>query len=767
MKLTHLNSIILAGIIALFATLQSCQTKSVEDQPSIKENSAPLVSYVDPFIGTADHGHVYPGATVPFGMVQLSPDNGTQGWDWCSGYNWADSMIVGFSHTHLSGTGIGDLCDISFMPATGKIDFSSASEPRNSSYAAAFSHDNETAQPGYYQVSLDNGISVELTASTRVGMHQYTFPENADATILIDLGFAINWDRPIETQLHIQPDKSLVTGYRISEGWAKDQRVYFAASFSEPFNNYVLADSTSLKDQDLVEGTKVRAQLSFNDTKKVTIKVGLSTADEAGALAALNEIPGWNINNQKRKASDLWEKELSKIKIESDQTELKRIFYTSLYRTCLAPVVMSDANGKYKGLDGKVHKADGFTKYDIFSLWDTFRAANPLYTIIQKDKINDHIQSMLVHYEQYGLLPVWSLLGNETNTMTGYHAIPVIVDAYIKGFREYDVEKAYEAVKASAMQDIRGSQYYREYGYIPYDKEGQSVTKTLEYAYDDWCIAQFAKALGKDADYNQYMKRAEAYRHFFDASTGFMRAKYANGKWKVPFDPQYSSHDFSVAEYTEGNAWQHSWFVPHNPKGLIELHGGDAPFVQKLDSLFSADSEIKGDFASADISGLIGQYAHGNEPSHHIAYFYNYAGMPWKSQEKVREIMHSQYNDTPTGLCGNEDCGQMSAWYVFSAMGFYPVNPAQSVYVIGSPLFERIKIEVGPGKYFHLNAKGTSNENMYVKSVKWNGAIYDNSYITHQMIMDGGELELEMTNQPNPKWANDEGNRPPSMTLSD
>lgn len=767
MKSQPLHSLILAGSIAfiLLGALQSCQPDGSTEKKSLREDSESLVSFVDPFIGTANHGHVYPGATVPFGMVQLSPDNGTQGWDWCSGYNWADSIIVGFSHTHLSGTGIGDLCDISFMPSTDNIDFAVASEPRESSYASAFSHDNEKAQPGNYQVTLENGISVELTASTRVGMHQYTFPENADATILIDLGFAINWDRPIKTQLHIQPDINLVTGFRISKGWAKDQRVYFAASFSESFNSFEIADSTSTIDQDLAEGIKLRAQLGFADTKKVTIKVGLSTADEAGALAALNEIPGWNIENQKQKASDLWEKELSKIKIETDHSELKRTFYTSLYRTCLAPVVMSDANGYYKGLDGEVHKSDRFTKYDIFSLWDTFRAANPLYTITQKDKINDHIQSMLVHYEQYGLLPVWSLLGNETNTMTGYHAIPVIVDAYLKGFRDYDIDLAYEAVKASAMQDIRGSQYYREYGYIPYDKEGQSVTKTLEYAYDDWCIAQFAKALGNDEDHKQFMKRAEAYTHLFDSSTGFMRAKYANGKWKEPFDPQYSSHDFSVAEYTEGNAWQHSWFVPHNPKGLIELHGGDAPFVQKLDSLFAADSEIKGDFASADISGLIGQYAHGNEPSHHIAYFYNYAGMPWKSQEKVREIMHTQYNDTPTGLCGNEDCGQMSAWYVFSSIGFYPFNPAQSVYVLGSPLFEHVEIKGGEGKSFQLKANGASKENKYVHSVKWNGTAYDKSYITHEMIMNGGVLEMEMRNQPNKSWANEISSRPPSMTL--
>lgn len=734
------------GVSLLLAlSIWGCQ----EEVATVPSSEISLTQYVNPFMGTANHGHVYPGATVPFGMVQLSPDNGTQGWDWCSGYNWESDTIVGFSHTHLSGTGIGDLLDISMMPTQETIDFSEKLTPKQSVYAAKFSHNNENASPGFYEVTLDNGINVQLSTSERVGFHQYNFPEGKEATVLLDLGFAINWDRPTETHLSFNADKNLITGYRFSTGWAKDQRVYFAASFSTPFTSYQIADSTSILSENAAyKGTYLRTQLNFGAIENLKIKVGLSSADEEGAIAALQEIPDWDFEKTRKKADEKWEKELAKIKIESADEDLKTIFYTSLYRTCLAPVVMSDANGNYKGVDGQVHQSNGYTRYGLFSLWDTFRAANPLYTITQKEKINDFIRSMLAHYEEYGLLPVWDLLANETNTMTGYHAIPVVVDAYLKGYRDYDVEKAFEAVKASAMQDIRATDFYREYGYIPYDKAGQSVTRTLEYAYDDWCIAQMAKALGKEEDFQAFSKRAKSYESMFDASTGFMRAKYANGQWKTPFDPQYSDHNFKVAEYTEGNAWQHSWFTPHAPEELIQLHGGEENFIEKLDSLFVIDSEIKGENASADISGLIGQYAHGNEPSHHIAYFYNFTGKPHKTQAIVSEIMETQYNSTATGLCGNEDCGQMSAWYVFSAMGFYPFNPADGKYQLGSPLFEKVEIPVGDGKTFTLIAENVSKENKYIQSVKWNGENDNRLFITHDDIMSGGTLEIEMGSTP-------------------
>ncbi len=738
-------------LLALLASLPACQPQSGET-----EN---LLQYVDPFIGTAEHGHVYPGATVPFGAVQLSPDNGTQGWDWCAGYNYADNVIVGFSHTHLSGTGIGDLCDISMMPAVAAVDFNTQPEdPKKASYAATFQHEKESAGPGYYSVQLDNGIKVELTAARHAGVQRYTFPEGAQKFVLLDLGFAINWDAPTETAIRMQDRMKSFTGYRFSTGWAKDQRLHFALDFSTPATGITIADSTALQTETDVKGRRLRALFMFPpETTELVVKTGISSADEQGARAALATVADKSFDQVKADAQQGWQQELSKIQVHTPDEDIKKIFYTSLYRTCLAPVVYSDPNGFYKACDGDVHQAGGYTRYDIFSLWDTFRAANPLYTITQPDKINDFIRSMLAHYEECGLLPVWSLLGNETNTMTGYHAIPVIVDAYLKGYRDYDANLAFEALKASAMQDIRGTNFYREFGYIPYDKDGQSVTKTLEYAFDDWCIAQMAKALGRDDDYQLFMQRAQSYRPLFDASTGFMRAKLSNGEWKAPFDPQFSDHNFDVAEYTEGNAWQHSWFVPQDVKGLIELHGGAAPFIAKLDSLFTVSSEIRGENASADISGLIGQYAHGNEPSHHIAYLYAYAGAHWKTQERARNIMETQYNSRPDGLCGNEDCGQMSAWYVFSAMGFYPANPASGIYILGCPMFEKVKIPLGEEKAFELAVKNYGQP--YIQSATINGQPLGRPYITHAELMAGASLELVMG--PNPNQSLWEGQSPP------
>ncbi len=697
-----------------------------------------LLSYVDPFIGTADHGHVYPGATVPFGMVQLSPDNGTAGWDWCSGYNWEDSLIVGFSHTHLSGTGIGDLLDISIMPANEPIDFRTQVPPRESTYAASFNHSNETASPGYYSVNLDNGIAVELTAGERFGFHKYSFPNTGLNTILLDLGFAINWDRPTKTHLDII-DNTHVSGYRHSTGWAKDQRVYFAMEFSHPFDSKVIiADSTTNKETKQIDGLKLRSQFQFKE-KEVMLKVALSTASKQGAEKALAEASGWDFKAIKTKAENVWENELKKIEVSSDDEALLRTFYTALYRTCLAPTIMEDAEGNYKGAGGQIQSSDKFKRYGLFSLWDTFRACNPLHTITQRDKVKDFIASMIAHYDEYGLLPVWDLLANETNTMTGYHAIPVIVDAYMKGHRGYDVEKAFQAMKKSSMQNIRGTDLLRKHTYIPHDKAGQSVTRTLEYAFDDWCIAQMAKALNKEDDYIEYTKRSNYYKNLFDAETGFMRAKLADGSWKSPFDPQYSSHDFDIAEYTEGNAWQHSWFVPHAVEELIALHGGDESFVNKLDGLFTADSEIKGDFASADISGLIGQYAHGNEPSHHIAYMYNYANRYDKTQDRVREILTTQYNDTAHGLCGNEDCGQMSAWYVFSAMGMYPMNPASGKYDLGLCMFDEVKINLDNGNSFIIQSE-TNGEN--ANQISLNGQPVEDKWITHEELLKGGTLKF-------------------------
>ncbi|HMQ46851.1 MAG TPA: GH92 family glycosyl hydrolase [Saprospiraceae bacterium] len=738
------------SLLALICLLLGCA-----DAPSNTSQDENRLVYVDPFIGTAAHGHVYPGATVPFGAVQVSPDNGTPGWDWCSGYNYADSIIIGFSHLHLSGTGIGDLYDISVMPAVQAIDFQQRWDDRRAApYAATFAHQREKAAPGYYQVALNNGIQVELTASRHCGYQRYQFPEKGEKVVLVDLGFALNWDAPVASSLHYDEQSGILKGYRRSKGWARDQQVHFAMRFSEKPSTLLMADSTQLLKGNQQQGKRLRVQLVFpQTTQTLQIITGISSANQAGADAALAQVENKLFDDIRTEAETLWQAELSKIKVVGIDS-LKKIFYTALYHTCLAPVVYSDPNSNYKGCDTLVHQAMGYTRYDIFSLWDTFRAAHPLFTITQKDKVNDFIRSFIAHYEEYGLLPVWSLLGNETNTMTGYHAIPIIVDAYQKGFRDYDVEKAYAAMKASAMQNIRGTNFYREFGFIPYDKDGESVTKTLEYAYDDWCIAQMAKALGHQEDYQLFTKRAEAYKHLFDPATGFMRAKYSNGQWKTPFDPQYSDHNFDVAEYTEGNAWQHSWFVPHDVPGLIELHGGKAAFVLKLDSLFSISSEIKGENASADISGLIGQYAHGNEPSHHIVYMYNVSGHAWKTQQQVRNILLTQYNSQPDGLCGNEDCGQMSAWYVFSAMGFYPMNPADGKYWMGSPLFEEVVIPLENGKTFTVKAKNAAPEHPYILSASLNKKSLKQPYISHAEIMAGGLLELEMGANPNTElWA--------------
>lgn len=717
--------------------------------------------YVDPFIGTAAHGHTYPGATVPFGMVQLSPDNGTEGWDWVSGYNYDDSVIVGFSHTHLSGTGIGDLADILFMPAHRPVEVGKPVQPKNNyEFKSTFSHSNEHAEPGYYSVYLDdNHVKAELTASERVGFHQYTFDGTGAPVLVVDLGFSINWDKPTDTYLKME-DKNLLVGYRKSKGWAEDQHLYFAASFSEPATAIEIYRDTATVQGGEANGEKMTALLRFDESvKTLKIKVGLSSADIEGAKKSLTEIPHWDFDQARQDASDKWENELSKIKVTDPNENNKRIFYTALYHSNLAPVIYSDLNQQYKGADGKVHQAKEYTKYSIFSLWDTFRAAHPLFTITQPQRVGDFINSMLSHYDEYGLLPVWELTGNETNTMTGYHAIPVITDAWLKGYNGFDKKKAYEAMKKSAMQDIRGVNFYKEYGYIPANLENESVTKNLEYAFDDWCIAQVAKKLGKEEDFAYFIKRSQSYRHLYDPQTKFMRGKLADGTWKEPFDPKFSSHRVD-ADYTEGNAWQHSWFVPHDVEGLIALMGGEDMFIHMLDSLFNENSDIHGDNISADISGLIGQYAHGNEPSHHIAYLYNYAGAPWKTQQTVRNIMDQLYTSEPAGLCGNEDCGQMSAWYILSALGFYPVNPSNGEYVIGSPLFEKAEIYQAENAKFTVEAENVSEKNIYIQSATLNDQPLSRSYITHEELIKGGRLKFVMGPEPNTTWASDEKNYP-------
>lgn len=718
------------------------------------EQSTRLVDFVDPFIGTGAHGHTFPGAVVPFGGVQVSPDNGTTGWDWCSGYHYSDSIIVGFSHLHLSGTGIGDLQDVRLMPANREIDLTKSINTRTDyDYYGKYSHDSEVAKPGFYQVKFqDSEIEVSLTATKRSGLQQYGFPAGKRSVVL-DLSHTINWDKPTAGKIEVVND-TLITGYRFSTGWAKDQRVYFAIAFSESFEEAVFADSTVLLNGNVQDGAKLKALLKFGSSDKrseLLVRTGISSASKEGAILSLSESANKSFNQVQAEAAARWEKELSKITIKSENTDLKKTFYTAMYHASLAPVVYSDHNQQYKGAGGDINTTDGYTRYDIFSLWDTFRAAHPLFTITQSDKVNDMINSILAHYREYGLLPVWSLLGNETNTMTGYHAIPVITDAYFKGFTGFDIEEAYEAMKKSAMQDIRGVKFFKEYGFIPSDLEVESVTKNLEYAYDDWCIAQVAKALGKSEDHQYFMERAMSYKKLFDPETGFMRGKLSNGSWRTPFDPKRSEHRVNT-DYTEGNAWQHSWFVPHDIPGLIDLLGGNEAFTQKLDSLFSTDSEITGNHISVDISGLIGQYAHGNEPSHHVAYLYNYVGAPWKTQKVVRNILSTQYNTKPDGLCGNDDCGQMSAWYVFSALGFYPVNPANGEYSLSSPLFDEATIQLPGGKTFRIVADGASDENQYIRGAELNGKPLDVPIFSHEDLMAGGELKITLGEQPDHTW---------------
>jgi len=1045
-------------IKSLFAFLASTVATTQNQKANNFSPEEDLTQYVNPMIGTGGHGHTYPGATVPFGMVQLSPDNGVNGWDWCSGYHHSSNQIVGFSHTHLSGTGIGDMLDILVMPTLPNDD---AKFP---TLLSKFSHQNELASAGYYSVLLqEHNIKVELTATARTGFHRYTFSKLSKdnfGTITFNLGHSFNWDSPTETFVSaLNNNKTTIEGYRKSTGWAKDQAIYFVAQFSKPFFassllNEVLGSNGSIR------GQKVRGDFIFQlePDKPLMVKVGISaTSIEAAKKNLETEIPHWDFEKTKNEAKAAWQKELKRVQLKTENRKLKTIFYTALYHALLAPTLFNDVDGSYRGADGKIHKA-GFDNYTTFSLWDTFRAAHPLYTILQPERVDAMVQSMMAFYREHGLLPVWSLMGNETNTMIGYHSIPVIVDAIEKGLTKIDEKEAFEAIKKSALQEAGGLRYYKipefttreklyekpkrnnlklietkepfelpknfvagyaktisgntigyhssqanvnqaviartaknknviewetatqgtpaslqamsakarkadapngtfadkevslvwlagidvdqsgrkfdlfvngekwfefrspkettqtsfqiqnpkkgatlnfqathtdnfgdffgymwltvptevletdslrlkivgaeeddddwfmtfehklenrmtlsnvyeltaengfafqfvradieciedigeaaiefrekkeetlyrpnftkffvnlraglntvfihfakvdkdtpfdfrlaikdrtyheqvfnlrpvkPFNYIPANFENESVSKTLEYAYDDWCIAQLAKRLNRQDDHKLFSERSQYYKNLFDKETGFMRGRLSDGSWKTPFSPKFSSH--RQDEYTEGNAWQYSWFVPHDVEGLIQLMGGRERFIKKLDGLFNESSVIEGTSASPDISGLIGQYAHGNEPSHHIAYLYTLAGTHHKTETIVRQITSTLYNDTPDGLCGNEDCGQMSAWYIFSAFGFYPVNPASGVYVIGTPHFEKVEIDVG-GKVFTVIANRLSDANRYVQSVKLNGKVLRAPFIKHSEIMNGGKLVFEMGSKTN------------------
>ena len=696
-----------------------------------------LTSYVDPFLGTGGHGHVYPGATVPFGMVQLSPDNGVTGWDWSSGYHYSSDSIAGFSHTHLSGTGIGDWCDISVLPLT------DTSFIRQEKIKIPYKHANEKASPGFYSVSLENGVDCSFTATERCGYHQYKF--NGDkAWLQFDMGFSINWDKSTNGMLQLINDTTLV-GYRFSTGWAKNQRVFFAAIFSSPvIAKQFLNSQKNERSQDTGQSVKTLLQFNLNG-QPLFVKVGISSVGTANALMAINEIKQQSFIQVVQKATALWEQELSKIKITTKNEQEKVRFYTALYRTCLAPVLYSDADGTYRNHTNKVVKMTKGQKYTIFSLWDTFRALNPLFTITQPQRLPDLINSMLQFEKDNGLLPVWDISTWEANTMTGYHAIPVLADAILKHIQGFDVNHAYKAMLKSANQQQRGTQDYIRFGYLPQDKEGWSVTVTLEYAYDDWCIAQVAKKLGKQNDYNLFMKRAMSYKNLFDKNTGFMRAKDSTGKFIEPFDPLLSEHGFD-GQYIEGTAWQHSFFVPHDINGLANLYGGKEKLVNKLDDLFNASSILHGENASADVSGLIGQYAHGNEPSHHIIYMYTALGHPEKAAAKIKLVVDSLYKNGPDGLSGNDDCGQMSAWLVWSTIGIYPMNPASGEYVFGYPLIDAATIQLPNKKTLSIKVHKTSKQNKLssIYKVIFNGVQIPVQSVKHTALLQGGVLDLHV-----------------------
>src|SRR3954452_5185724 len=737
-----------------------------------------LVQYVKPIIGTQRMGHTYPGATVPFGLVQLSPDTDTIPYEmdgkynpdvykYCAGYQYDDSTIVGFSHTHFSGTGHSDLGDFLIMPTVGALKLNPGTQATPASgYRSFFSHANETAEADYYKVKLDSyNILAELTATPRVGFHQYTFPKSDSAHIILDLMHGIyNYDdKDVWTFMRVEND-TLVTGYRQTSGWGRTRTVYFAMTFSKPFYQYGNKNYTKKTayrgfwgkwdqshDFPEIAGRQIRAYFDFktDEGEKIKMKFALSPVSTENALSNLrNETPTWDFDAVKQQGQALWQKELSKINITTNSLAEKQNFYTAMYHAFISPTIYMDNDSSYKGLDQNVHTARGFTNYTTFSLWDTYRALHPLFNIIQPKRNADMVQSMLAHYDQSAehMLPVWSNSGNENWCMTGYHAVPVVCDAIVKGNAPFDANKALDAcITTSNHRSYEGIGNYIDSGYVPEDKSGSSVSKTLEYAYDDWCIAQAAKKLGRNDVYDAYMKRSENYKNVWDASIGFMRPKMSDGQFRKEFDPLRTIDE----GFIEGNAWNYSYYVPQAPDTLIAMMGGKKKFTTHLDSLFTMELPDKYFAETEDITrdGIIGNYVHGNEPSHHILYLYNFTDEPWKAQARVRQILPMQYKNTPDGLGGNDDAGQMSAWYIFSSLGFYPIAPASDQYWLGSPAVDAATLTLENGNTLTIKAINQSDKNVYVQKVLLNGKQLDRRYITHSEIMNGGELIFYMSSK--------------------
>lgn len=707
-----------------------------------------LTQFVDPRIGTGGHGHVFYGANVPYGFIQLGPTSIPQSWDWVSGYHVSDSTVIGFPHTHLSGTGIGDLHDINVMPVVGEVTYSRGDASSYETGLWSYSdRSKEVVTPGYYRTHLSRyNVDVELTATKRVGFHKYTFLENESPAIVFDMVNGGCWDKTTEAVIRVVND-STVSGYRYSKGWADDQRVFFRAEFSRKFDNVEFIVNDSVKEGDMAKGAQLFARVNFaaGNQEPVYMKVALSPTSEEGAqLNMQTELSGWDFEKTIADAKAAWNKELNKVKVYTTDEASKKIFYTSLYHTLFAPSEFCDVNGDYYGADKQMHKGEGFVNYTTFSLWDTYRAAQPLMTILHPEKMSDIINTMLHIHQQQGKLPVWHLMGCETNCMVGNPGVPVVADAILKDIKGFDTELAFKALKESSMLPERGMEHRIEYGFIPADKMTEAIAYDMEYAIADWAVAQAAQKLGKQEDYEYFLKRSKSYKNYFDASTGFMRGKMLDGSWRTPFSPYASSH--REDDYCEGNAWQYTWLVPHDVEGLVECFGSKEAFVNKLDSLFLANGDM-GEASSPDISGLIGQYAHGNEPSHHTVYLYTLVGQPWKTADRIKEILHTMYTDQPDGLSGNEDVGQMSAWYILSSFGFYQVEPAGGKFVFGYPNFDKVEIAVSGGK-FVIERENKGQQNNYIQGIVLNGTEYKKPWIEYADIMKGGELKFLMGDEP-------------------
>ncbi|WP_308747385.1 GH92 family glycosyl hydrolase [uncultured Bacteroides sp.] len=717
-----------------------------------------LLQYVDPYIGSGYHGHVFVGTSVPYGMVQLGPSNIHKGWDWCSGYHYSDSILIGFSHTHLSGTGCTDLGDILIMPLNEIRTPRGNQDDIRDGYASRYSHDNEIARPEYYSLLLDRyNIKAELTATDRVGFHRYTYPEGKPASILIDLREG-NGSNAYDSYIR-KIDDYTVEGYRYVRGWSPSRKVYFVLKSDKKIEQFTAYDDNTPKPWDQLKVASVKSVLTFGNVKQVKIKVAISSVSCANAAMNLQEeLSHWDFDKTVKMSAGRWNKELARMTVETDDEASKRTFYTAHYHTMIAPTLYCDVNGEYRGMNDMIYTDPKKVNYTTLSLWDTYRALHPLMTIIQPEMVDNVVNSMLSIYRQQDKLPIWPLMSGETNQMPGYSSVPVIADAYLKGFTGFDAEEALQAMKATATYEKqKGVPYVIEKGYIPADKIHEATSIAMEYAVDDWGIAAMARKMGKTGDAATYAKRAHYYKNYFDSSIHFIRPKLEDGSWRTPYDPARSIH--TVGDFCEGNGWQYTFFAPQDPYGLIELFGGDKPFVAKLDDFFT-NNDSMGEGASSDITGLIGQYAHGNEPSHHVAYLYAYAGEQWKTAEKVRFIMDEFYTDRPDGIIGNEDCGQMSAWYLLSSMGLYQVNPSDGVFVFGSPCFKKVEMKVRGGKTFTVEAPNNNKENIYIQKVYLNGKPYNKSYIIYDDIINGSTLKFVMGKKPNKNFGKAPANRP-------